>query len=512
MIFKAFLFKASFFLVFCLSSAHAEVSGYQRYLSQKAVENLRTLEASHMVYNVYENFIVPRICQNKYEIKGGKKKEACSLLGHVSVDDFIPLPGDSNGILYQAKENYTQAAYFKHTQGPPPLVSAAPKGYKVSYVGCYKREKIRDQDNSECSLFFAILEDKNNSNLAPILAVKGSSHSEDWNNNLLAGAPILKEFAHVFSVEMFKQLKSGIIGTDEDNVPQDLKGIAQDLSTFFLRRTQRTHRMFFTGHSLGGALAQELARSVFIATRSDLNDRSSGPNIQVVTWNGLSYTSMIGRLKKGIQKNDPVFQAGWNKADSFKLENFRDVFDGKYLSAINFHTADDLLTSFINMSVIGRFLRLKEHAQTIHAGDDVLLLCNRHININNMKGQKLAHSTTLTLKDALYSMGMTRKDSKLVTVSQTEQVERLLPQIEDENQQARHKGTGTYFRDQGVNPEFFEKDGTQNFSRMRIFNEIKTHEKRSQKLTEMYKGLEENQKYFGRLLGDELGSLTLSLY
>lgn len=492
---------------------NAEVSGYQRYLSEKAVENLRSLEASHMIYSVYENFIVPRICQNQKEIVGGKKKKACRLYGHASEDLFSPLKGDTTGILFRAKPAYVQSLDPHFTGATPSFVPSAPQGYELSYVGCYKREKIRKEKSAECSLFFMILEGRSNAKLPPILAVKGSSHSEDWSNNLLAGAPILREFATLFSTELFKQLKAGIIGGPEERMPNDIQNIAQLLSEFFFGLTEHSHRIIFTGHSLGGALAQELARSVFIATRRNLRDRSSGPTVNVVTWNGLSYTSMIGRLRKGLaDKIDPIVKAGWQETDALWLENFQKVFDGRYLSAVNFHTPDDLLTSVVNLSFLGALLRHVDSRERIHAGDDVLLLTQRPIQISTLKGQAYAHSTAVTLKDALFSMGIVVEKGRYRLLSLSEQREQIAPRLESEKRMAEYKGSGAYFAQNGLNAEVFEKNGALNFDRLPVLNEIQKHEKRAAKLNRMLQDLDQNVKHYGRLLGDETGLLTHSFY
>jgi len=466
-----------------------------------------------MIYNVYENFIVPRICENDTQIYGGKKKPACRLLGHVSADDFQPLKGDPTGILYKAKSDYLKSAnvYFKGES--PDAVTSAPPGYKLTYVGCYKREKIRNRRDAECSLFFMILETRSNPKLPPIMAVKGSSHSEDWRNNMLAGAPILREFTALFSTELFKQLKVGIVGAEGESMPADIRGFSHALSGFFTRLTAKSHRMIFTGHSLGGALAQELARSIFIATRSDLRDRSSGPTVNVITWNGLSYTSMIGRLRTKVrEKLDPIHSAGWKEEDALQLENFQRVFDGRYLSAVNFHTADDLLTSVVNLSIVGKFLRTDQHNGLIHAGADVLLPTQRHIQVETLKGQRFAHSTAVTLKDALYSAGMIYKDNKYQLLSVAEQREQLIPRAASEARLAEYKGSGAYFVQNGLNSDGFNKDGSQNFDRLQVFGEIRKHKKRADKLSDMHEDLEKNVKYFGRFLGDELGHLTKSFY
>ncbi len=493
--------------------SYAAVSGYQKYLSEKALENLRSLEASHMIYHVYENFIVPRICENSREIFGGKNKKSCRLLGHVPADLFQPLKGDPTGILYKAKSPYLRSMNPNFTGDTPDWGPSAPPGYQVNYVGCYKREKIRSNKNAECSLFFMILEATSNPKLAPILAVKGSSHSEDWNNNLFVGAPILREFATLFTTELFKQIKIGVIGSEEEKMPQDIHGLAQVLAQFFLRLSAKSYRIIFTGHSLGGALAQELARSVFIATRKDLSDPSSGPTVNAITWNGLSYTSMISRLKKGLSnKLDPIVKAGWKESDAYYLQNYQKVFDGRFLSAVNFHTADDLLTSVVNLSFLGSLLRDKSANGMIHAGDDILLLTKRTIQVGSIKGQKYAHSTATTLKDALYSMGLESDGKNFKSISVSEQRAQLLPRAESEEDLADYKQSGSYFIQNGLNSSGFEKDGSMNFDRTIVYNDVKKHQKRAEKLNKMIRDLEINVRQYGRLLGGEMSQLTQFLY
>lgn len=500
-----------------LQTAQGASTGYQRYLNEKAIENLQSLEASHMVYNVYENFVVPRICRDSKSMIGGKKKAACKLLGHVQESDFVKVTADPTGVLYKAKDNYTKAAYYRFTGSKPEMVAAAPVGYRVSYVGCYRRAKNRVINGTECSLFFMIVEGINGKK-PPIIAIKGSSHNEDWKNNMLAGAPILSEITTVFTT-LFKELRTSIIG-DSENMPGEITGLSAQLAGFFNRLSASTLRLTFTGHSLGGALAQELAREIFIATRKDIRDRASGPTIEVITWNGLSYTSMIGRLKKGLKSaTDPILQAGWKEADALKLENFKAVFDGRFLSAVNFHTADDILTQLINTSIIGKFLRMGEHEGMIQAGADVLLASERFIAVSGLSGKVDGHGTATILKDALYSMGAQKnRDGTFSAVDLDTQLEQIDKRESSERAAARYKDTPQYFMQNGFNSDRYEKDGGMNIDLLIVAKEIQYNEKRADKYEAMEKALLRNGRYYGRILQPQNGvvdftsQLTPSLY
>ncbi|MEZ4816155.1 MAG: hypothetical protein R3A80_13295 [Bdellovibrionota bacterium] len=500
--------KSLFLLIMLGASAHADISGYQRFLSQKAIENLKSIEASQMVYNVYENFIVPRICQNSERTKEGHKKKACKLLGHVREDSFLPVSGDTSQILYRTRAKHTQSI----DQETLKRVPAAPKNYEVTYVGCYKRSKNR-QDGAECSLFFMILESSTKENLPPILAVKGTSHSEDWKNNLLAGAPILKELTSVLFIELFKELKSSVIGDRSLQIPLEIKGISNDLGGFFGELSAKSHRLLFTGHSLGGALAQELAREVFITTRDDISDLSSGPTINVITWNSLSYTSMIGRLKKGLKnKLDPIFKAGWREEDALKLENYKKLFDGINLSAVNFHTADDVLTLWVNNSLIGKLLRFKDNRKDTQAGDDVLLATQRFISVDSLSGQVQGHRTSSLLKDALYSFGASKKGKTIQILNPVKQYEELKLLAQKEEDASSYVSSPQYFMNNNIRPEFYDKDGGVNFDFHIAAGKARSHTKRSDLYTQMAQSFSENIRHYGRLLGDEENDITLEIY
>jgi hypothetical protein len=58
---------------------------YSDYLSDVALNNLRTAEASQMVYNVYENFIVPRICKDTIRTKADKATIAKELSAGITI-------------------------------------------------------------------------------------------------------------------------------------------------------------------------------------------------------------------------------------------------------------------------------------------------------------------------------------------------------------------------------------------------------------------------------------------
>lgn len=507
---RLFSFIATVLVFIGSNLAKANITGYQKFLSDKAVQNLQSLEASHMVYGVYENFIVPRICQNNKEIYGGKNKSACKLFGHVKANDFKEVSADTTRVLFKAKDSYTKMANHNFEGAKPNLLPAAPKGYRVSYVGCYRRPKNRETLHSECSLFFMILEGVNNRK-PPIIAIKGTSHSEDWKNNLFAGAPILNEISSVFA-GLFRELKGSIIGgVPSENSPAEIKGLSGKLSAFFRDLSANSYRLVFTGHSLGGALAQELAREIFIATREDIRDRSSGPNIEVITWNGLSYTSMIGRLKKGLKNlSDPVLKGGWKEEDALKLENFKSIFDGHFLSAVNYHTADDLLTSFINNGIIGRFLRIDGQEEMIHAGADVLLATERDIAIKSVKEKITGHSTLTLLKDALYSMGAVEKNGRIAPVSLESQLARLKVRRQNNQEAAKYKDTPQYFMQNGYNSDRYNKDGSINFDLTRVAKDIENHEIKADKYRNMEDSLIKNSRYLGRLLGPESGLEDLS--
>ncbi len=494
---------------FYIGRLRAEVNLSRSTQEAIALENIRALEATHMVYAVYENFIVPRICQDSQKTKLGNNKKACKLLPFIEktkkLENFEQIKEAPLGVLYKANEPLTKAYNPKSNGQNIELVAVAPKGYQVTYVGCYRREEIKNV-LTECSLFFMIAE-SSVATLPPILAIKGSSNEEDWKNNLLAGAPILEGITQLFTGILGK-MHTAVIGNKESSEAQDIKGVSNLLSGFFDKLTARSGKIYFTGHSLGGALAQELAREAFIATRRE-NNPKLGPRMRVITWNALSYTSMIGRLKKGLDKisqvaqkakEDPVSAAGWTHADAIKLENYKKIFDGTYLSAVNFHSADDILTLLINQSIIGRVLRMGQHVEHIHAGDDITLPTNRYLDIDSVLSKIEGHSTKTLMNDLLFSAGATlNKNGSLRVEAMGMQYSQLKGMEQRERDQAAYKNTPQYFHERGLNSEGFNRDGSMNFDLVTTLTDASYDEKRASHYARMKNSLLFNSAFTGRL-------------
>jgi hypothetical protein len=372
--------------------------------TETAILNLRTLEASQMVYDVYEYFIVPRICKEKdfERTKLGKKKLDCRLLKFTDrakmQNAFSRHTKDTTGILFDASESVgTKVLGLKDKKTLPEMKVAAPKDYILKYVGCYRRAETREAAATDCTLFFTIHTSLNGR--PPILAVKGTSNAEDLGSDLDGGARVLKEITGVF-IGVFANLKFAVTGEEKNQIPAEFKSLAPLLSNFF--RNLSGSKILFTGHSLGGALAQELGREIFLATR----ENGSGPRVKVVTWNSLSYTSMLGRLRSGLGKViDPLVKAGWKKSHQPMMEEYKKYFDGDQLSAVNFHTSDDILTNAVNYGFFGRVLRLKSQRNEVQAGADVLLPTDRNVSSHSISAGITGHRTATLLGDALFAMG-----------------------------------------------------------------------------------------------------------
>jgi hypothetical protein len=139
---------------------------YSDYLSDVALNNLRTAEASQMVYNVYENFIVPRICKDTLRTKadangkGSKKRSTCALLPYAKLEDFQKVKSDPTGILFRATKPIKEQFGYKFVNTPK-LEAVAPKNYHVTYVGCFRKSGLSQTNaNTDCSLFFTISESR----------------------------------------------------------------------------------------------------------------------------------------------------------------------------------------------------------------------------------------------------------------------------------------------------------------------------------------------------------------
>jgi len=268
-----------------------------------------------------------------------------------------------------------------------------------------------------------------------------------------------------------------------------LKYLASSLSQFFFKITQASGRIIFTGHSLGGALTQELAREIYFSTRSQEGVASSGPVISVITWNALSYTSFLGRLKKGLSNvSDPIFKAGWRNSDAEKLTEFQNAFRmSQYLTAVNFHSADDILTIVVNDSFIGKLLRLGVPQNQVQAGDDVLLATDRYLKYGMLPilSEINGHKTHTLLHDALYTFGGIKLNGKISGISVATQFENMNSRIEAEYSMAERKGTPAYFYANGLNPEVYNKDGGINFDRVIVAQDIRNHLKRGDEFKKM---------------------------
>lgn len=497
---------AAFFLGLLpfISFSQSNAAVTEQLANETALENLRAMEASLQIFSVYETFIAPRICANNTHTLSGKKRGTCRIIPYVAKEIYYPVAIDSTSTFYKIKENTKQLPDPFFSGEKPGLFNLAPKKYHLTHVGCYRRKIIR-HDPADCSLFFEVLQSEN-PKLPPIFAVKGSSSAEDWHNNLFLGAPILQEITSI--VHLLGDMHENIVGTETENVPAGLTELAHTLTEFLLRISKPSGRIIFAGHSLGGALAQELAHNVFEQTRLKFGDITQGPRVRAITFNALSYTSMLGKLKKSLPKinsADPVSKAGWKSSDIKRVEDLKKIFDGYYLSAINFHTFDDILTAGLNNSFIGRMFREESYRTNSQAGDDIMLATNRYVQMDMDRDRViLGHAAINTLYDLLFSTSAVKKGNTIQGITRLEQVRRIQIMGSTSSNRRDFLGSEAGFNSENRKSDPYEKNGGQNFDFITMKQSYDQEKRRAGFYDSLYSHtfpaqMYSAQKYYGSL-------------
>lgn len=182
----------------------------------------------------------------------------------------------------------------------------APSGYHLKAVFCeadgHNTSKQFLGSGDKCGLFMTFYEHKNTG--VRMLAIKGSSSTQDWKNNVLnRGAKYVEDAARNFfkNSDVEKAEESG--GVRETNDPgKYLRYFVSNNSSDAPISTKSSATLLMTGHSLGGALAHNLAAGIKLKW-------PESRNIHLVTFNTLSAEAQGQSLAKRIFKKSDEFFA-----------------------------------------------------------------------------------------------------------------------------------------------------------------------------------------------------------
>jgi hypothetical protein len=202
--------------------------------------------------------------------------------------DYVP-HGDIRGVYYPKN---------------PDADGLSPPGYRLKFL-------VKGRDFSKGNLFVAYYEGTQ-AGLPPVAAFKGTTDREDWVNNVLnRGAANVQDVIPAV-VNSF----SAVFDAKERN--------AREIRREFLEREFFVDGLVYTGHSLGGALAQNMA-----GLMARLGPRHT---LRVRTFNSLLGGATLQALLKGLARVLPL------NADKLSEVEFP-----KNVDPVNFVTADDPL-------------------------------------------------------------------------------------------------------------------------------------------------------------------------
>jgi len=285
-----------------------------------ARDNLDTAYANFATYDIFDTFKATKQDEAAVEKRLGadsvKNSSFKRCFNQATVDG--PEKGQAVPGLFAISDSCTRYAGWRNI----------PPHYKPGYVACASPEK----SSLNCNFFVVIFtpdpKDPKAKELPPIVDFKGTTELGEWKENIFShGAALIKKAVNDLN----------------DPSPQGLASQSALFANALYAKFKDKH-MIFTGHSLGGAMAQNFAMGY---TKYLTERHLPPPTIQLITYNSLAGSSMDTKLQKMLPLISKVFAPLTQVVETLEElhQNTQEVSFYSNITARDFVTSDDLLKS-----------------------------------------------------------------------------------------------------------------------------------------------------------------------
>lgn len=284
--------------------------------------------------------------------------------------------------LYQIKGFVSDICFHK-------IQERAPIDYEIDAIFCEaeasKPNKLILGNGDKCGFFAAFYKHKNSG--SRLLAVKGSTSLRDWQNNIAnRGAKYMEDAAQNFfhSSGSVASVEVADLGTD-NNPSNYFKS--------FVSTLESTDKLLVAGHSLGGALAHNVAAGIKVKW-------PLSRDIHLVTFNSLSAQAQGNSLGKRMFRKSDAFLgevyallSGVSRLPKDRTVAMK-IPDG--ITGVNIATYDDVLQQ-VNHSVLKSPLHLMPFE--LH-----VLLSNRTSSVGSARLKSVAgHGISNVMRDLCWT-------------------------------------------------------------------------------------------------------------